>query len=79
MKYAVEIGSSAMTYVTKLHKDSIVHSKVDRGEPQTHRDQGDLLYLFLFFKIGEVGSIYINRITNVRSHSCFSVSLSSQL
>jgi hypothetical protein len=36
MKYAVEIGSSAMIYVTKLHKDSFMHSKVDKGETQRH-------------------------------------------
>jgi hypothetical protein len=31
MKYAVEVGSGAMIYITKFHKDWFQHSKVDRG------------------------------------------------
>jgi hypothetical protein len=31
MKYAVEMGSGAMIYITKFHKDWFRHSKVDGG------------------------------------------------
>jgi hypothetical protein len=37
MKYAVEMGSGAMIIHTKFHKDWFRHSKVDRGDTQTHR------------------------------------------
>jgi hypothetical protein len=36
MKYAVEMGSCAMIYITKAHKDWLNHSKVSRGFTHTH-------------------------------------------
>jgi hypothetical protein len=32
---------------TKLHKDWFRHSKVDKGDTQTHRQQGDIINLKL--------------------------------
>jgi hypothetical protein len=32
MKYAVEMGSGAMIYIPKFHKDGFSHSKVDKGK-----------------------------------------------
>jgi hypothetical protein len=52
MKYSVEMGSGAMIYIhcTRFHKDWFSHSKVDRGDSQTHRQHGDWMSLFLFFQ-----------------------------
>jgi hypothetical protein len=47
MKYA-EMGSVAIIY--KFHKDCFRHSKVYRGDSQTHRQHGDLISLLLFFQ-----------------------------
>jgi hypothetical protein len=53
MKYAVEMGSGAMIH-TKFLKDWFSHLKVDRGILiQTHRQQGDLISLLLFFQNNE--------------------------
>jgi hypothetical protein len=52
MKYTVKIGSG-----TKFYKDWFSRSKID-GEgvyTDTHRQQGDLISLLLFFKIKKVG------------------------
>jgi hypothetical protein len=32
MKYAVEMGSGAMIYITKFPKDWFRHSEVDKGD-----------------------------------------------
>jgi hypothetical protein len=37
LKYAVEMGSGAMIYITRFHKDWFRYSKVDWGG-DTHRD-----------------------------------------
>jgi hypothetical protein len=42
------MDSSAMTH-TKFHKDSPRRSKVDTGDIETRRQQGDLISLLLFF------------------------------
>jgi hypothetical protein len=34
----------------KLNKDWFRHSKVDRGNSQTHRQPGDFISLLLFFQ-----------------------------
>jgi hypothetical protein len=46
MKYAVEMDSGAMTYVTKFHEVWPRHSKVDWG---IHRQHGDRISLLLLF------------------------------
>jgi hypothetical protein len=51
MKYAVEMGSGA-----KFHKDWFSHSKVDKGDMHTDRQQGDLIRLLYFFQARKVGS-----------------------
>jgi hypothetical protein len=51
MKYTDEMGSGAMIYVhTTFNKDSFRHSKADTGDTQTHRQQGNLISLLLFFQ-----------------------------
>jgi hypothetical protein len=41
MKYAAEMGSSAMMYVhAEFHKDWSRHSKLDKRDTQTHRQEG---------------------------------------
>jgi hypothetical protein len=42
-------------FMISFHKDWFRHSKVDRGDSQTHRQYGDLISLFYFFKIRKVG------------------------
>jgi hypothetical protein len=53
MKYGVEMGSGAMIYITKFHKDWFRRSKVNRGwDSLTYRQRGDrisLLFLFIYF------------------------------
>jgi hypothetical protein len=39
---------------TKFHKDWFSHSKVDRGETQTHRQHGDRLSLLFQNKVNEL-------------------------
>jgi hypothetical protein len=48
MKYAVEMGSGAMIYITKFHEDWCRNSKVDR-EGLTDRQRGDHISLLLVF------------------------------
>jgi hypothetical protein len=46
MEYAVEMGSGATVYIhTNFHKDWFRHSKVNRGDSQTHRQHGDRISL----------------------------------
>jgi hypothetical protein len=40
---------------TKVYEDWLEHSKVDRGDTQTHRQHGDRISLLLFFQIRKVG------------------------
>jgi hypothetical protein len=50
MKYAVEMGSSAMPYIPSLRK---IGSGIQRfiGEgTQTHKEHGDLISLLLFIQ-----------------------------
>jgi hypothetical protein len=47
MKYAVEMGSGVMIYITKFHKDWFRHSE--------HRQHGDRISLLLFFQNTESG------------------------
>jgi hypothetical protein len=37
MKYAVEMGSVTMVYITTFHKGWFRHSKFDEGHSQTDR------------------------------------------
>jgi hypothetical protein len=57
MKYAIEIGSGAMTYMPSFIKIGSRIQKFIAGiYRQTHREQGDLISLFfIFFKIRKVG------------------------
>jgi hypothetical protein len=52
MKYVVEMGSDAVIYITKFHKDWFRHSKVNgwRDDSQTHKYHGDCISLLLFFQ-----------------------------
>jgi hypothetical protein len=52
-KVAVEIGPATMIY-TKFYKDWFRYSKVDGGG-DTHKQQGDLITYFHFFKIRKTG------------------------
>jgi hypothetical protein len=49
MKYAFEMVSGAMIYITKFQKDWFTHSEVYGGDTQTHIQRGDRISLFLFF------------------------------
>jgi hypothetical protein len=51
MKYAVEMGSGAMIYMSSLIKiDSGIQNVLRRIHIQTHRQQGDLKSVLLFFR-----------------------------
>jgi hypothetical protein len=50
MKYALEMDSGATIHYTNFHKDWFRHSKVNRGDSQTHRQHGDRISLRLFFE-----------------------------
>jgi hypothetical protein len=57
MNYAVEMGSGAMIFITKFHKDWVSHSEVDRGihrhtDPDMliQRLHGDCISLLLLSK-----------------------------
>jgi hypothetical protein len=51
MKYAVEMGSGAMTYVSSFIEIDSGIQKLLRGiHIQTHRQQCDIISLFLFFQ-----------------------------
>jgi hypothetical protein len=41
MKYPIEMGSGAMMYIPKFHKDCFSDSKVYKGDTQTHRQHAD--------------------------------------
>jgi hypothetical protein len=59
IKYAVEMGSVVMIYISSLIKIGLGIQKFIRGgSAYTHRQHGDLISLllfFIFFKIREVG------------------------
>jgi hypothetical protein len=50
MKYAAEMGLRCHDINTEFHKDWLRHSKSDKGETQTHRQQGDLISLLQIFR-----------------------------
>jgi hypothetical protein len=51
MKYAVEMGSGAMIYIPSFIKIGSGIQKLMGGiHIQTHRQQGDLINLLLFFR-----------------------------
>jgi hypothetical protein len=47
MKYAVEMGSGAMIYIPSFTE---IGSGIQKLTGGIHRQQGDLISLFLFFK-----------------------------
>jgi hypothetical protein len=49
MKYAVEVGSGAMTYIQSFIKIGWGIQNLISGFTQTHRQHGDLISLLLFF------------------------------
>jgi hypothetical protein len=53
-KYAVEMGSSATIYIPSFIKTDSGIQKLIAGDTQTHRWQGDLISLLLFFQIRNV-------------------------
>jgi hypothetical protein len=55
MKYAVEIGSSAMIYIPSFVKIGSGSQKLIGEDTQTHRQRGYRISLLLFFKIRKVG------------------------
>jgi hypothetical protein len=67
MKYAVVIGSVTMIYIPSFIKiGSGRHSKVDKGDTQTHRQNGDRVSLILFIQNKE------SRLKTVRcAHTIF--------
>jgi hypothetical protein len=38
MKYVVEMGSSAIIYITMFHEDGFSHTKIDWGGIHEHTD-----------------------------------------
>jgi hypothetical protein len=50
MKYAVEMGSGAMTYTPSFIKIGSGIQKLIGGYTQTHRQLGDLISLLYFLK-----------------------------
>jgi hypothetical protein len=67
MKYAVEMGSSAMTYIPRFR-----HSKVGWGEgdTQTHRQHGYLIRLLSFFKESALKMLKFNLGEGFATKSC---------
>jgi hypothetical protein len=56
MKYATEMGSSAMIYIPNFIKiGSDIEQLMGGGDTQTYRQQGDRINLLLFFQIRKVG------------------------
>jgi hypothetical protein len=57
MKYAVEMGSSAMIYIPSLIKiGSAIQKLVGKGEIHRHTDSMEIAKVyFYFFKIRKVG------------------------
>jgi hypothetical protein len=53
-KYAVEMSSGDMMYIL-FRKNWFRHSKVNRGDIQTHGQHGDLISLLLLFLNKENG------------------------
>jgi hypothetical protein len=44
VKHAVKMGSVAMIYIhTKFHKGWFRNSKVDKGDSETHRQDGNII------------------------------------
>jgi hypothetical protein len=55
MKYAFELGSSAMIYILSFIKiHSAFKNLTGGGDTQIHRQHGDRINLFYFFKIRKV-------------------------
>jgi hypothetical protein len=50
MKYAVEMGSGVITYITRLMKTGSGIQKLITRNTQTHRQYGNLISLFFFQK-----------------------------
>jgi hypothetical protein len=50
MKYAVEMGSGAMIYISSFIKIGSGIQKLMGDDTQKHRQQGDLISLHLFFR-----------------------------
>jgi hypothetical protein len=48
------ISTACRDIRTKFHKDCFRHSQVNKGDTQTHRQQGDLISLLLFFENKEI-------------------------
>jgi hypothetical protein len=48
VKYAVEMGSGAMVYITRFHKDWLRHSKVNWGGGGDKHRGDDVSLLFIF-------------------------------
>jgi hypothetical protein len=55
MKYAVEMGSNAMIYITSLITIGLGIQKLTVGDSQVHRQHDDLISLLSLFKIWKVG------------------------
>jgi hypothetical protein len=54
MKYTVEMGSGAMIYVPSFIKIGSGIRKLIGVDMETHRQQGDLISLLLFFQNKEI-------------------------
>jgi hypothetical protein len=52
MKYAIKMGSSAIMYIPSFIKiGSAIQNLIGDGDKWTHRQHGDRISLFFFFKI----------------------------
>jgi hypothetical protein len=57
MKYAVEIGSFAMIYIPSFIKIGRAIKSLGRGNSQTHKRNGKLIFIFL----NQLGRLKVNK------------------
>jgi hypothetical protein len=69
--YAVEMGSGAVMNVPSFIKIRSGIQKLIEGDTQTHRQQGDLISVLLFFQNKENRLRIYNFINIFRSYFCF--------
>jgi predicted RNase H-related nuclease YkuK (DUF458 family) len=55
MKYAVEMGSGAMTFIPSFIKTGSGIQKLLGGDSQTHREHSDFISVILLLKIRKIG------------------------
>jgi hypothetical protein len=72
MKYAVEMGSGAMIYISSFIKTGSGIQKLIGGDTQTHRQHGEPRKLtFIFFKIKKLGYKQTRSLVSARTWDQF--------